>query len=64
MHRRHPYGPHPTAALNPPCKSLDNRRHRLAPGCDRPRSVLIAKVQKRPYVLIELGAQSKAGLLG
>jgi hypothetical protein len=30
MHRRHPYGPHPTAALTPPCKSLDNQAHRLA----------------------------------
>jgi hypothetical protein len=31
MHRRHPYGPHLTAALHPPCKSLDNQAHRLAP---------------------------------
>ena len=30
MHRRHPYGPHPTAALNPPCKSLDIQAHRVA----------------------------------
>ena len=30
MHRRHLYAPHPTAALKPPCKSLDHKRHRLA----------------------------------
>ena len=34
MHRRHPYGPHLTAALHPPCKSLDIQAHRLAPRCE------------------------------
>jgi hypothetical protein len=30
MHRRQPYGPHPTAALTPAYKSLDIQAHRVA----------------------------------